>query len=486
MSSATPYQYEPSWFAALRYVTMNCSASAGPEGFVFRDPFVTDKQPKIPWAYMDGAVDRAANGEALRTFIGRASTLIAANGYLIISCAPEAHVFVDEALALLPTWKMVERSFISGRDFYVMWNNSTDEHPPFPEAIVWRDGDAIGDHILAMAVAEHYTKIGFATVLMGRQPMRFVSQHNPHVPYYTPIPVMQDWAMIHRFTDFWVRRVRVFVNLDWSIEGHLLKKEIQNGFLWSDLQRRAVCGKSYYANAAELSGIGEMPTITWYCSEAENKEAHEVVAGMGDFVYIQIAGSGDVHKWYPWWGEVINQIFASTKLSVYMAFGPNQYSLACKIRDHVVRNYGNIMGRLFMNVPRRSFGANVAIARNAVCVATVETGINMALAHDPVRKVLLLSHSAASNFEGQQNTACIEPKVPCHPCHRIHANFTFCHEDKQTGASICQAYKEPQVIVDAILASADFNTQPLIAAAKAREEKAAEFSEKMYGEEKCS
>ena len=104
-----------------------------------------------------------------------------------------------------------------------------------------------------------------------------------------------------------------------------------------------------------------------------------------------------------------------------------------------------------MNKPSRSFGCNVALARKAKCVATVETSLNMALAHDPVRKVVLLSHSAASNFDGEVNAVMLGSTASCHPCHRLHVGFTHCHQDQRTTAAACQASKKPEDVAGAIL-----------------------------------
>lgn len=160
---------------------------------------------------------------------------------------------------------------------------------------------------------------------------------------------------------------------------------------------------------------------------------------MGSFIFIQLAGSGDVFKWNPHMAKLVLMLLAKTDYSVYISYTSQHSGLAHKLRQHITENYG-ATDRVVYSAPKRSFCTNVEIARQAAVVIGPETGLMVALSHEEdVRKVLLVSHSAVSNFADWKNTTFLVGKVPCSPCHRMHASFQYCNKDEATGAAKCQA-----------------------------------------------
>jgi len=74
-----------------------------------------------------------------------------------------------------------------------------------------------------------------------------------------------------------------------------------------------------------------------------------------------------------------------------------------------------------------------------------------AISLEPIPKVLLLSHSAASNLSDDWiATTALNPTSPCYPCHRLHFNHERCPQDEKTGAAVCAASITIEQAVNAV------------------------------------
>lgn len=431
----TPYTHEPSWFAALLYI------SGKPTGMIMRDAFEPVSE-KISWCYADGALDKGVPSSQL-------AAMVEDNGLLLLSALPNK---LREVKAGVPSsFTLLEESDLGERVFLSYCNGDAPINSGVPEAMVYRDGGAIGDVYHAAAVAEEFAKQGFRTCFMAMDKVRHVFASNPFITWFVPRPMMED-KQLHRFLEFLSRRVKLFVVLDWSIEGMLLKKEILSEYFWSKRQREAMCAKGYARNVSDMAGLTEVPVIRHYASQPECAEATGIADGRGTFVFIQLAGSSDVHKWNPHTAKLIVMLLARTSHSIYVSYTSAHAGLAYKVRQHVIDNYGET-DRLVMSDPKRSYSVNIEIAKRAACVVGPETGLMVGLSHETaVRKVLLVSHSAVSNFDDWVATTFLTAgdRVSCWSCHRLHTDFRWCRKDEATGASACQAIISAKEMFEAI------------------------------------
>ena len=236
-----PYLHEQSWFAAIRYTSGRGS------GYILKEPYV-ENDTLGAYVYIDGCTDNLTT-DKLIAFIKHCEEVVAQTGVLIASIL--AHQ-VSAVISALPGMSVIEDNFVDGRAFLVFGRMQAQKQ--LPEAIIYRFGNAIGDAYYASAVASAYGEQGFSLAIMAMESNRQVYANNPHVHEFIPLPEFTT-SQMNRFIEFWSKRVRIFINLDWSIEGHLLKKSVENGYFWSDLQRRATCGKSYAKNVAMLAGL---------------------------------------------------------------------------------------------------------------------------------------------------------------------------------------------------------------------------------------
>lgn len=289
----TPYSHEPSYFAAMLYI------SGKPSGFIMRDEFTPEGETGY-FAYADSALDRVHDVAA---YVAQLAALVEDGGYLLLSSNPLRADAVERACAAQRGMYLVERSVVDGRVFtaHIVARREVPSQDArkagVPEAIVFRNGGGIGDVIHAAAVAEEYSRQGFDTLLMSMEKVRHVFAANPWIKRWVAIPGFED-QMLFRFMEFWAKRVRLFVNLDWSIEGFLLKKQHASEYFWSDAQRRAMCGKGYARNISDLAGLPTQYKITSYAGEAEVKEAKSVVDKMhkdAGFMEWESAGEAIIH-----------------------------------------------------------------------------------------------------------------------------------------------------------------------------------------------
>lgn len=397
-----------------------------------------------PWTYCDSGLEKVDN---LPQFVAKLAGMVEKDGYLFLCPQERQSRVVKTSMEERSDFTFLEESYIDDRVFLVYCRGEAPSHYGVPEVLIYRGGGAIGDVYHAAAVAEEYAKQGFKVCFMAQDKVHHVFANNPHIKWYVPEPTMPN-AQLFQFLTFWEKRARLMIVLDYSIEGFLLKQPVSTEYFWSKEQRERMCGKSYAQNVSDMAGLDKIARITHYASERDREEAQTSVwstcQSIGDsninapFIFLQLGGSSDVHKWNPHLPQLCVMLLARTEYSLYLSFNNSHAGMAHRIKKYIEANYGET-SRLVLSTSKRSFSVQVEIAKHAVCVMGPETGIMVALSHSEVRKVLLCSHSAPSNFNDWENTTFLKGDVPCSPCHRQHQDFTFCNKDVVTGAAACQA-----------------------------------------------
>lgn len=97
----------------------------------------------------------------------------------------------------------------------------------------------------------------------------------------------------------------------------------------------------------------------------------------------------------------------------------------------------------------------MAFAQVADLLIGTETGLLNAMGSEQVPKIVTLSHSSEENLTKHWvNARALKPdtaKVPCFPCHVLHKDWTYCHQDKESGAALCQVNITSDQMWDAIV-----------------------------------
>lgn len=325
--------------------------------------------------------------------------------------------------------------------------------PTGRECLVIRPG-AFGDSLMASAVlpglaAQGY-RLSFATNFEGEQTLR----HDPYLQGRIRVwPRAKDTAeSVKHYAEASAAYDRV-VNLVNCIEGEVLKHPGQLAYFWPADQRRRMCAGSYLKQCLMQAGVDGPARIRFTPSHEETEWARDTRATIGPFVMWTLRGSTP-HKVYPFSALAISQILARTDRAVVLVGASDSTDLetACY---QAARDFLGAAGagRIYSEVGDRDIRRSLALAQRADVVVGPETVVPMSVAHEPhVRKVVLLSHSAHSNLTADWvATEAIAPNVPCYPCHRLHADFTWCPKDESTGAAACAASIPPSLVADAVV-----------------------------------
>jgi ADP-heptose:LPS heptosyltransferase len=259
---------------------------------------------------------------------------------------------------------------------------------------------------------------------------RFVLAH-PHVVAAEDMIAFWQWERV---------KYQRWINLIHSVEARLLWVPTDVMFHQSDEVRRRCGGENYLQAVHEFAGIPYVPRQKFYPSADDLQWATAERARYdGPVVVLNAAGS----TWPKWWPytERFSALLADRGVHTVVVGDYRGEKPALSSR------YGHFVGRDWPI--RRAF----TFAALADCVVGEESSLVNAVAFEPVPKIVLLSHSPADSLTRDWvNTVGIEPtQMPCHPCHRIHEDASYCVLEKKTQSAGCQALIQPGTVADLVL-----------------------------------
>ncbi len=98
-------------------------------------------------------------------------------------------------------------------------------------------------------------------------------------------------------------------------------------------------------------------------------------------------------------------------------------------------------------------------------VITPDTGPWWAVAFRPIPKILMVSHASAENIgKHALNTTILgaDPeRVKCHPCHRLHSDFTTCTPNFENNGAACISDISVHTIVEAARKALESSPKPI-------------------------
>jgi hypothetical protein len=212
-------------------------------------------------------------------------------------------------------------------------------------------------------------------------------------------------------------------------------------FLWPDAMRRKVFGGNYLEWIHELAGVPHEYHQRFYATRAELAGARPgAPEHCGELPMVVIAASGStLPKFWPHLPRLVEQL-VDAGVHVVVLGDLREMKLPQARAPHRDRQQW----------PMREA---MVLAQVADVVVGQETGLLNAVAMEPMRKVVLLSHSTHENLTKHWvNTKALAGDVPCYPCHRIHLTFDKCTVDEKTGCAACQAAIAPaQVLASQVM-----------------------------------
>ena len=254
-------------------------------------------------------------------------------------------------------------------------------------------------------------------------------RHNPDVDRFVVFGAQQiPKGFSSEYFASEAKKYDLAINLVESVERNALAWPTDTRYFWPDRVRRKVFAANYLELIHDLAGV---PYDFHHRSHASAEELEEARAwrrdNCGDEPMVVVAPSGSTApKFWPH-VEELAAMLAAEKTHAVILGDLRGMEIAAGWYVHPVGMAWPI---------RRA----MALALIADVVVGEETALLNAVAMEPMRKVVLLSHSTVENLTKHWvNTVSLSGAVPCYPCHRIHQTFDRCPRDESSGTAACQA-----------------------------------------------
>lgn len=359
--------------------------------------------------------------------------------------ADHKHDFVPDdivkAMQEIGGWDLVEnqeRNQWNEYSFFQVYRKRNDkqckivEKPKGKTAAVVRYG-AIGDIMQTTSVIRQLKADGYHVTFYTNDMGETLLKHNPCIDSF--IVQDQDQVPNEQLSQFFLytkTKYDKFVNLSESVEGTLLAIPGRANHEWPQEFRHKVMNRNYMEFMHDMAGIKHEFAIEFHASPEEKQKAlREREKSKGPVVLWTLSGSS-VHKAYPHAHQVMARILYAYPDATIYTVGDR----LCKIQEFAWEKEPRIKRKS----GDWSIRETLAFLPHCTLIIGPETGVLNAAATMPVPKIVLLSHSSKENLTKHWlNTAALEPSLTsCYPCHRMHYNWNFCHQESQSHAALCQ------------------------------------------------
>ena len=299
---------------------------------------------------------------------------------------------------------------------------------------------AFGDAIQASSLYPILKKQGYHITFYTTGAGYEVSKNDPNIDKFVVQGKDQvpNQALVH-FWDSLKKKYTKFINLSESVEGTLLALQGRTAHGWPHSLRHKMLNINYNEFAHDLAEIPQEITQKFYATEEEKLWAKAEKEKIGGKVILWSLSGSAVHKTWPHLDNIIAKVMIEHKDVKIVLAGDE----LCKLLEQGWEKEP----RVFCKSGQWSIRKSLAFAQVADIVIGPETGVLNAVAFEPMRKLVMLSHSSKENLTKHwKNTAVFEPVTSCYPCHQMHYSFEFCRQDKETGCAQCQADIKPEEV----------------------------------------
>ena len=337
-----------------------------------------------------------------------------------------------------------------GQFFYKPWQRNPEGKK---RALVIRYG-AIGDQIMAVSPLKGLKDQGYHITYNTVPKTQQVVENNPYIDEY----LIQDTdqvpnAQLGPYWESLKERYDLIVNLCESIEGKLLALPGRMEHTYSQETSRRLLNKNYLEHTHDLAGTDYDFDARFYPTAKELAAALKYSRSFDGPIVVWAINGTSAHKVYPFTQTVISWLLEKTPAYVFIL---TDQGIGKALQDAIFENLqdnGIDTSRVIPMDFDWSIRQSMAFARIADCVVGPETGILNAVGMEDVGKVIYLSHSSAENLTKHWvNTTVLEPEnCPCYPCHKMHYNWDYCPQVKETGAALCASNVKPDSIFKAIM-----------------------------------
>lgn len=370
---------------------------------------------------------------------------------------------VDAMQAIAPDWDLVESQERSGGDeysFFLVFRKlpagigrslSCMRPKPAKRAAVMRPG-AYGDVLWTSSITWHLKRQGYHVTVYTEDRGEEVLRHDPNVDCLRVLGAGQvPTGFLGKYFLWEAKKYDLAINLVESIERNALGWPTDIRFFWPDDVRRKVFGRNYLEQIHDLAGVPYEFHQRFYPSAPELEQAKAWRAQhCGDAPMVVLApGGSTAPKFWPHTPQLVAQL-AGQGIHAVVLGDLRGMTLRAGERVHAVG----------MDLTIRQ-ACTLALIADAVIGE--ETALLNAVAMEPMRKVVLLSHSTAENLTKHwENTVALHGDVPCYPCHRIHMSFEHCTRDMASGTAACQAAISPEAVMSALNKAGSDKTRSIV------------------------
>lgn len=334
--------------------------------------------------------------------------------------------------------------------FQVYRRSATNDHKfsykdtkPSKTCAVVRYG-AFGDAIQASSIYPILKKQGYHITFYTTKIGYEISKTDPHIDKF----VIQGNEQVpnHALPYFWEslkKKYTKFINLSESVEGSLLALQGRTAHGWPHSLRHKMMNINYNEFTHDLAELPHDIDQKFYATDEEKQWAKAEKERIGGKVILWSLSGSAVHKTWPYLDNIIAKVMLEHKDAKIVLVGDE----LCKLLEQGWEKESRVICRSGQWSIRQS----LAFAQVSDIVIGPETGILNAVGMEPMRKLIMLSHSSKNNLvKHWKNTIAFEPKTSCYPCHQLHYSFEFCRQDKETGCAQCQADITPDEVYNVL------------------------------------
>jgi ADP-heptose:LPS heptosyltransferase/predicted SAM-dependent methyltransferase len=323
---------------------------------------------------------------------------------------------------------------------------------PAKAAAIVRPG-VYGDSLWASSTAYHLKREGYHVTVYTEEPGEEILRHDPNIDRL--VVTDRNTLPVQHYGEFWAeeeRRYDRWVNLVEICETRLLVTPQQLISSWPKDLRHEHCNRNYLEAMHEVAGVPHELQVRFHPSEDERAWARAERAALGARPVVVFGPSGSTApKFWPYAQELVARL-AALKVHVVivgdtrgMQFAPQPYVHVKGMGEWTLRK-------------------SLSFAQVADAVIGQESVLTNSVCMEPMRKVVLLSHSTRENLTRDWvNTQSLAGAVPCYPCHRIHYTLETCTPG--AGRAACQDAITPEHVLEALQDAINVGSAQLAAAA---------------------
>lgn len=336
------------------------------------------------------------------------------------------------------------------------FQNVTPWRKPERSCLVIRYG-GFGDAIQASSILPLLRRQGWHVTFNAHPKTQDVLLHDPNVDHW----VIQDENQVANANlgPYWEKLAERYdrvINLCESAEMALLTVPQTLHDKHTDGARRRLYRQDYLERLHDIADVPYEFSPRFFPEAGEIDYIREKMKGVPRPWILWVVTGSTFHKMWPYIPEAIVRLMYRMPGSFILA-GDDKFP---QVGDAVEKAANGFYGtggnpRIMRTDGRWPIRGTLALAQMCDLVVGPETGVLNAVSMEAVPKIVLMSHSGPWNLTGHwTNTRSLTPKegtTPCWPCHRMHYDWSRCHQHKATGAALCQANIGPDEVVAAAI-----------------------------------